>query len=139
MAVKRPALWFAILFLLLAACTTAELETGEIVGGVFCDRNRDADCSCEEGFADIRIHLHSGDCGGPILQSVLSGEDGSFQFSALPPGPYCVFADVRPLCGGEAGYDLTTGISRVIEVRAGWIHELVWFGLSPILQSTPVP
>ncbi len=140
MTLRKTACILGMLGFLLAACAApAAPQAGRILGGVFCDSNADRDCACEEGFADIRIHLHQGDCSGPILQSVLSGEDGSFAFNDLAPGPYCVFADIAPLCGGEAGYNLTTGISRPVEVQAGWTHELLWFGLTPLMHSTPQP
>lgn len=127
-----------ILAFLLAACqgtSSQEDQTGDIIGGVFCDVDGDGECDCEGGFPDIRIHLYADSCGGQIVQSVTTDTDGRFSFPDLAPGDYCVFADVTPLCGGEAGLNLTAGISREITVVAGGTHEIIWFGLTPLMQS----
>ncbi|MBI3158994.1 MAG: hypothetical protein HYZ26_05290 [Chloroflexi bacterium] len=131
-------IWTIPLVLAMAACQPASQppETGEIIGGVYCDQNANGDCDCaEQGFSDIRIHLYADACGGQILQSVMTSADGSFQFADLQPGQYCVFVDIQPMCGGVAGYDLTTGISRAVLVKANHTHELLWFGLTPVMRS----
>lgn len=63
-----------------------------------------------------------------LLQSITTDADGQFSFAELAPGDYCVYPDLAPTCGGYAGNNPTTSISREVSLEPGGIVDLVWFG-----------
>jgi hypothetical protein len=50
--------------------------------------------SGEPGFSDVRIQLGSGSCPATGLAETTTGSDGSYRFSGLEPGTYCITLDV---------------------------------------------
>jgi len=50
--------------------------------------------SGEPGFSDVRIQLGSGACPSTGLAETTTAKDGSYRFSGLEPGTYCVTLDV---------------------------------------------
>ena len=54
----------------------------------------------EKGIAGIKVELHQGTCTGPLVTAVTTGSNGSYGFTALSPGAYCVL--VNALDAGNA-------------------------------------
>jgi hypothetical protein len=50
--------------------------------------------SGEPGFSDVRLRLGSGACPSTGLAEAVTGKDGSYIFTGLEPGTYCVSLDV---------------------------------------------
>ncbi len=100
------------------------------------DCNQNGDCNCNTpGLPDVSVHLYSGACGEALLQMVRTDSEGQFVFQALAPGAYGVYPDVPPTCGGFAGNDPTTSISRNILLDPGETIDLVWFGYGIQLEN----
>jgi hypothetical protein len=67
----------------------------------------------EPGIAGVHVKLGQGTCpAATILQTAVTGADGSYSFSGLPAGTYCVFADAL-----EAD-------NIPVLIPGGWTHPL---------------
>lgn len=120
------------LFLFLSACTPPdEAAPSTIAGGVFFDCDKNGDCDTGDcGIEDMRIRLYADSCGGDILQTATTNEEGEFQFSGLEPGEYCVFPDFKfEMCGYGGNYP-TNAISRKVSLEPGHNADLTWFGMT---------
>jgi hypothetical protein len=125
----------------------ATLETASISGGVFFDCNRDGDCNEQDcGVENVNIRLYHNACGDELYQTARTLSDGSFAFTELEPGQYCVFLDARlETCGFEANFP-TNAISRETMLAPGDTVILQWFGLTRLgddaaepLPTSPLP
>jgi hypothetical protein len=113
--------------LVLTACSQGETaEPGTIKGDVFLDCNKDGECNCDdEGFADVSIQIFIDHCAGVPLQTIDTDDDGTFEFTGLEPGPYCVMSNLKPNCGGHFP---TTTITQQVTLEAGQTLQLESFG-----------
>ena len=113
----------------LAACSqTGRTEPGTIKGDVFLDCNQDGECDCDDiGFADVSIQIFIEQCAGIPLQTIDTDDDGTFQFTGLEPGDYCVMSNLKPNCGGHFP---TTTITQQVTLEAGQVLQLKSFGYS---------
>ena len=68
------------------------VDLGDVQAGEF-GANAERD-SGEPGFSDVRIQLGSGECSSTGLAETTTAKDGSYRFSGLEPGTYCVTLDV---------------------------------------------
>jgi hypothetical protein len=111
----------------LTGCNQADDNApGTIKGDVFLDCNQDGECNCDdEGFADVSIQIFKEQCAGVPLQTIDTSDDGTFEFSGLEPGPYCVMSNLKPNCGGH--YPTTT-ITREVVLEPGQTLQLESFG-----------
>lgn len=131
---KVIAVSFCLLFIAaLAACAPdSEPETGTITGNVFIDCDQDGECDCDDiGFADVSIQIFREQCAGVPLQTIDTADDGTFQFTGLEPGEYCVMSNLKPNCGG---YFPTTTITQEVVLEPGQELQLESFGYTEMGQ-----
>ncbi len=123
------------LFALLLTAFSAQLaaaETGSITGNVYCDRDENGICDCEEGgLKDIRINIYAKRCGGVPLQSVATDEKGDFAFRSFDPGTYFILVDLDYVCGGRVP---TTRNCQQVTLVDGETVNLPAFGYSELGQ-----
>jgi hypothetical protein len=112
-----------------AAGDFAHLESGTINGSVYCDKDEDGKCGCDEehGLKDIHIQLFTGHCGGMALQTIHTDKEGNFSFHVPRPGLYFVKVDLEYVCGGRVP---TTDTCQEVNLEAGETVELTPFGYS---------
>jgi hypothetical protein len=137
-------LTFFVLILTAATMVGCQAEappaTASITGGVFFDCNRDGTCNQADcGIKNVDIRLYRDACGGDLLQTAKTHEDGSFAFPDLAPGAYCVFLDAKlETCGYEANFP-TNAISRKTVLKPGDKVVLHWFGLTRLGDGVSEP
>jgi hypothetical protein len=107
-----------LLFALLPGVNNAvAAETGSIKGNVYCDKDKNGTCDCEEGgLADINMQIFTQHCGGTALQSVSTDKKGNFTFQSFAPGTYFIMADLDYVCGGRVP---TTPRCQQVKLGAG--------------------
>jgi len=121
-----------LLFALLAGATNATAETGSITGNVYCDKDKNGTCDCEEGgLAGIDIQIFTRHCGGTPLQTVTTDKKGNFSFQNFEPGAYFIMADLDYVCGGRVP---TTARCQQVKLAAGEALVLPPFGYSELGQ-----
>ncbi|MEJ2402019.1 MAG: SdrD B-like domain-containing protein [Xanthomonadales bacterium] len=111
-----------------------EPKTGTISGRVFLDENADAvfaDCDCDCGLEDIPVRLYRNHCGGLIIQTAKTDEQGFYHFQDLEPGDYCVMPNPKMIC---EGYQATKSITQKVRVEPGQDAEVEWFGLDHFID-----
>ncbi|MGH2620252.1 MAG: SdrD B-like domain-containing protein, partial [Anaerolineales bacterium] len=110
----------------------------------------------EPGIAGVTMQLGDGLCPASPLTETVTGADGSYRFSGLSPGQYCVSLD--PAAGANSplllpggwtyplAVDGLTAISVVLpseevtqELNFGWDYELLPPSLGPEWTPTPQP
>ncbi len=124
-----------LLFALLLTAFSAQLmaaDTGSITGNVYCDRDKNGVCDCEEGgLKDIHINIYTEHCGGVPLQSVATDEKGDFAFRSFDPGTYFILVDLDYVCGGRVP---TTRNCQQVTLVDGETVNLPAFGYSELGQ-----
>jgi len=126
---------FPVMYLIMIALSgvtwssqSAAAESGAITGNVYCDKDMNGACDCEEGgLGDIHIQIFVEHCGGAALQTVSTDEHGNFAFRSFEPGTYFVMVDLDYVCGGRVP---TTKNCRQIQLAAGETLILPAFGFS---------
>jgi len=130
-----PILLITLLFtpLLVIPAGQAEVAGADgINGSVYCDRNKDGYCDCEEdGLKGIHIQLFTEHCGGTALQTIHTDEQGKFSFHITEPGTYFVMVDLDYVCGGRVP---TTRTCQQVELVSGEAVTLDPFGYSEFGQ-----
>ena len=107
-------------------------DTGSITGNVYCDRDKNGICDCEEGgLKDIHIKIFVEHCGGNALQTVFTDEKGNFAFESFDPGTYYVLVDLDYVCGGRIP---TTANCQEVTLVDGETVNLPAFGYSEFGQ-----
>jgi hypothetical protein len=107
-------------------------EPGIITGNVYCDRDKNGVCDCEEGgLKDIAIKIYTEQCGGTPLQTVSTDEKGNFTFESFDPGTYFVMVDLDYVCGGRVP---TTTHCQKVQLADGETVNLPAFGYSEFGQ-----
>ena len=113
----------------LPATPTPTPEPGAITGGVFFDRNGNGfKNGTDPGISDITVRLGQGACGSSGYASTSTGSSGSYTFSDLPAGTYCVSVVINKSCGGWLP---TTAEQRTVNLSPGELLLVTWFGYSP--------
>ena len=103
-------------------------EPGSITGNVYCDRDKNGTCDCEEGgIKDVHIQIFTQHCGGTALQTVSTDGKGNFSFESFDPGTYYVLVDLKYVCGGRVP---TTTNCQQVKLTAGESVNLPAFGYS---------
>lgn len=130
--VKRAKFLVLVILLFPAlVCATGDSgheQAGTIIGSVYCDRDEDGQCGCEEqGLKNVHIRLFTEHCGGTVLQTIHTDKDGNFSFHVQRPGEYFVMPDLRYVCGGRLP---TTTTCREVALEAGETVTLAGFGYS---------
>ena len=123
-----------LLSLLLTAYSTQtkSAETGFITGNVYCDRDKNGICDCEEkGLKEIHVQIFTEHCGGMPLQTVATDEKGNFTFERFNPGTYFIGVDLDYVCGGRVP---TTSNCQKVELVNGENINLPAFGYSEFGQ-----
>jgi hypothetical protein len=123
-----------ILSLLMSAAAGGLLasDRGSITGKVYCDRDKNGVCDCEEGgLKDITVEIFAEHCGGTPLQTVSTDEKGNFIFDRFDPGTYFVMVDIDYVCGGRVP---TTASCRQVELVDGETVDLPAFGYTEFGQ-----
>ena len=123
-----------LLALLLAAfgSQATAAEQGSITGNVYCDKDKNGICDCEEsGLKGIPIQIFVEHCGGVALQTVSTDLKGNFAFEHFDPGTYYVKVDLDYVCGGRVP---TTASCKQVDLSAGQTVELPAFGYSEFGQ-----
>jgi len=103
----------------------------------------------EAGIGTAQVYLGVGLCPAEGLAETVTGNDGSFSFSNLVPGEYCVTVKEQKATSGLWTYPRLDENSSVnwttITVKAGGVVSNINFGrdyfddLPPIPTETPVP
>ena len=129
---KRSIFIIPLLMVALMPCALNNLaiasEQGSITGKVYCDKDKNGACDCEEdGLADLRIKIFAEHCGGPALRVVSTDKMGNFTFQSVEPGEYFIMVDLDYVCGGRVP---TTTNCRQIKLAAGETLDLPAFGYS---------
>lgn len=119
-----------LIILLLCGCSIngQNVIPGEITGRVYLDEDADSqcdECGCDFFLEGIIIQLYEGNCGGVIQQTTQTDPEGTFIFTGLIPGEYCVYPKVKTIC---EGYKPTTPIQQNVRVISGESAEIPWFG-----------
>lgn len=105
-------------------------QAGHIDGIVYCDRDGDGHCDCDEegqGIKDMHIQLFTQHCGGTPLQTIHTDKEGNFSFYVPEPGHYYVKVDLDYVCGGRVP---TTAACQQVDLKAGETVTLEPFGYS---------
>jgi len=104
-------------------------DAGHINGSVYCDKDEDGKCGCddEKGIADIHIQLFTQQCGGTPVQTIHTDKEGNFSFYVPEPGHYYVMVDLEYVCGGRIP---TTTNCQQVDLKAGETITLEPFGYS---------
>lgn len=103
-------------------------ETGSITGNVYCDKDKNGVCDCEEtGLKNIQVQIFTKHCGGTALQTVSTDEKGNFAFEHFVPGTYFVSVDLKYVCGGRVP---TTRNCQRVSLVDGESVNLPAFGYS---------
>lgn len=102
---------------------------GSISGGVWNDMNGDGAINgIEPGMSGVTVKLGSGSCASTGLGNKTTGSDGSFSFTDLAPGTYCVsVVNPSPSCGGWLA---TTATQRTVTLGPGELKLIAWFGFA---------
>jgi len=107
-------------------------DSGAINGNVYCDRDQDGKCNCEDdGLKDIHIQVFTDHCGGTPMQTIHTDENGKFSFHIERPGKYYIMVDLEYVCGGRVP---TTSTCQQVELAAGETIELEPFGYTALGQ-----
>jgi hypothetical protein len=103
-------------------------EPGSIAGNVYCDRDKNGTCDCEEGgIKDVHIQIFTEHCGGTALQAISTDEKGNFSFESFDPGTYYVLVDLEYVCGGRVP---TTINCKQVKLAEGETVNIPAFGYS---------
>jgi hypothetical protein len=109
-------------------------DTGDITGRVFLDENADTvfeACDFDHELQDIPVRLYRDHCGGLIIQTVKTDEQGYFHFRGLEPGDYCLMPDAKMIC---EGYQTTKSLTQKVQVKAGEEVEAEWFAFDHFID-----
>ena len=103
-------------------------EQGSVTGKVYCDKDKNGACDCEEdGLAGLRIKIFAKHCGGTALHVVSTDKQGNFSFQGVEPGEYFIMVDLDYVCGGRVP---TTTNCQQIKLAAGETLNLPAIGYS---------
>jgi len=103
-------------------------ETASITGKVYCDRDKNGVCDCDEnGLAGLHVKIFKGYCGGTALRVASTDKQGKFTFKGVEPGTFFIMVDLDFVCGGRVP---TTTNCRQIELAAGETLNLPAIGYS---------
>ncbi len=104
------------------------LLNGTVFGGVFEDANGDGSPEgAEDGISDVRLMLF--DDGGSLIDSVLTGLDGNYQFDDVVAGDYSVLVDASTLPAGYSQTFDTDGLETPGEVSFAVVAGEVAYGI----------
>jgi len=79
--------------------TSPPPATGSISGVVFQDNNYNGNQQVgEAGKSGVTVHLGQGACASSGYQSIVSSGSGSFSFTNLPAGTYCLSVSIPLVC-----------------------------------------
>jgi hypothetical protein len=109
--------------------TPTPVLPGSISGLVWLDTDyNNTRTGADHGIAGVTVTLKSGGCGGSVVATTTTGSDGSYSFSGLTPGNYCV--SVGLTCGPCSGHCATSGTTnpRQVSVNSGANTSGVDFG-----------
>ena len=133
----------AVGWIFISSCTgvvnaePGKSQVGGITGNVFLDENANAifeECDCDCELEDVSVRLYKDRCAGLVIQKVKTGSDGSFLFENLEPGAYCVMPEPKLIC---EGYQATTSITQIVEVKAGEVVNAGLFGFDHYIDTDP--
>jgi len=104
---------------------------GSIAGIVWWDTNsNNAPNPGEPRIAGATVALRSGGCGGSVVATTTTAANGSYTFSSVPAGNYCVAVTVEPTCSPCGGFCSVAGSSnpRPVTLAGGENKTGVNFG-----------
>lgn len=130
MNLSKPAIPLLLIAFLLSTWDNQAIavEAGSITGNVYCDKDANGICDCEEsGLKDIHIQIFTKHCGGIAVQTVVTDKQGNFVFQRVEPGTYFIKVDLDYVCGGRVP---TTSNCRQIILATGEVMNLPAFGYS---------
>ena len=128
----KTILFLTTLLLTMPGAALVAAERGSITGNVYCDRDKNGVCDCEEGgLKGITVEIFTEHCGGTPLQSVSTDEKGNFTFESFDPGTYFVMVDIEYVCGGRVP---TTASCRQVQLVDGETVTLPAFGYTEFGQ-----
>jgi hypothetical protein len=128
----KTIVFLAALLLSMPGAAPVAAERGSITGNVYCDRDKNGVCDCEEGgLKGITVEIFTEHCGGTPLQSVSTDEKGNFTFESFDPGTYFVMVDIEYVCGGRVP---TTASCRQVQLVDGETVTLPAFGYTEFGQ-----
>ncbi|HEY44620.1 MAG TPA: tandem-95 repeat protein [Anaerolineae bacterium] len=102
----------------------------------------------ELGIETVEVTLGEGVCPSVGLSRTSTGPDGSFTFSGLAPGVYCVSAGdsnlqpgvwTYPEMAGTGSMTIALGAGKIERVDFGWDYFLLPPTVTPKPEDTPVP
>ena len=103
-------------------------ETGSITGSVYCDKDENGICDCDDGgLKNIRVQAFAEHCRGTALQTVATDEKGNFTFGNFNPGTYFIAVDLDYVCGGRIP---TTSNCQQVTLVNGEVVNVPAFGYS---------
>ena len=127
-----PLIIMLALLLSVPGATPLAAERGSITGNVYCDKDKNGVCDCEEGgLKGITVEIFTEHCGGTPLQAVSTDEKGDFVFDSFDPGTYFVLVDIEYVCGGRVP---TTASCRQVQLVDGETVTLPAFGYTEFGQ-----
>jgi len=128
----KTILFLMALLLSMPGAALVAAERGSITGNVYCDRDKNGVCDCEEGgLKGITVEIFTEHCGGTPLQAVSTDEKGNFTFESFDPGTYFVMVDIEYVCGGRVP---TTASCRQVQLVDGETVTLPAFGYTEFGQ-----
>lgn len=104
---------------------------GSISGGVYKDYTAPLGSKGpgDPPFDGVTVSLGSGACASSGYASTNTLSDGSYSFTSLPAGTYCVSVNIPQNCGG---WILTSATNQyTITLSPGEDYYVTWFGYGP--------
>jgi hypothetical protein len=107
-------------------------KNGWINGRVWKDQNSSGTKDgTEDWYSGVPVQLGKGKCGSTGYMTTVTDSSGSFRFSNLPPGEYCVTIDLPKTCGTYSIPKTDTKRTILVSPDAG--SDAGLFGFAPYI------
>ncbi len=105
---------------------TATPKPGTISGGVWKDLNGNGVINGgEPGFSGVTVRLGQGSCMTTGYKTANTAVNGSYSFTNIPPGTYCISVNIVVTCGGWLA---TTATQHTVNLAPGENKFVSWIG-----------
>ncbi len=110
---------------------TSPPANGSISGVVFQDNNSDGNQQANDaGMSGVTVYLGQGACSSSGYQSQVASGSGSFNFTNLPAGTYCLSVNIPLVCGTYSSPTTATQYTIILSA-GGSVYKLFGFATFP--------